>query len=219
MAKDTKNDLTPEAAANKADQKNLFAESNIETLKELALAFGIKEDRIPEDATKEQLMELLLAANRLDISVAKKVKTQDGKEYTCPPGHMVIKVTPKALGMEWGARSREVFFFAVNCECVVGKRGEVLVIKDKFRSAWRDAIRDEWSVNEQMKLDDSGQHIQPAKWTKIQVPAEDVMELHWNRDYEAEAAVEADLIAGSKKYMAEKAAEKALRHAVVNLTR
>lgn len=217
MSKETK--TTDPVAKNKADQENLFAESDLSTLSELVLAFGIPEDKIPENPTKEDLMGLLMSVKRGDIAVAKTVPTPEGKDLECPPGHMVIKVTPKALGMEWGQRSREVFFFAINGECVVGKRGATVIIPDKYRSCWKDAIRSEWTVNETMTLDPTGQFIQPAKWVEVKVPAEDVMELYWNRDFAEEKRVEEELVAGSKAYMAEKKAEKALRHAVVNMTR
>lgn len=213
MTKDAK-----EFKKNQEDQKALFADSNVDTLVELAEAFGLG-DRIPEEPTKENMLELLMAAKRADIAIAKTVHTPEGKDLECPPGHMVIKVTPKALGMEWGQRSREVFFFAVNGQCVVGKRGETVVIPDKYRSCWRDAIRHEWSVSEKMELDNSGQFIQPAKWTKHEVPAEDVMELYWNRDIEAEKRIEQELIEGSKRYMAEKAEQRALARAVQQVVR
>lgn len=214
MTKET----SKEFKKNQEDQKALFADSSVDTLVELAEAFGLS-DRIPEEPTKEGLLELLMSAKRGDVAIAKTVHTPEGKDLECPKGHMVIKVTPKALGMEWGQRSREVFFFAINGQCVVGKRGETVVIPDKYRSCWRDAIRHEWSVSEKMELDPSGQFIQPAKWTKHDVPAEDVMELYWNRDEEAEKRVEQELIEGSKRYLAEKAEQRALARAVQQVVR
>lgn len=204
---------------NKVDQKNLFAEASVEMLLELVQAFGIPANKIPEQPTKENLMALLVAANRHDVAIARTVKLPDGSEKECPPGHMIIRVTPKAAGMEWGQKSREVFFFAVQGECVVGRRGVNVVIPDKYRSAWRDAVGYEYTLSGDPQVHPDTGELIPPKMQKVERFAEDVTEVYWNRDLEKEKKDEEDLIAGSIEYQKHKAAERALRQAVMNVGR
>lgn len=198
---------------NAKDQSELFKDSSVEQLREMAVFFGIDESKIAEDATKEQLVELLQAAKRHEVQVAKTIRTPDGKEFTCPPGHMVIKVTPKS-GQEWGKKSREIFFFGLQGVSLVGKRGEFVVVPDKYRSCWRDAIRIEYETPLTPGIGPDGELTQP-KMTAREVYAEDVLEAHWNRDEEAERAVEEELKANSKKYLEERKAARTLSNAVL----
>lgn len=199
---------------NKDDQKQLFEGISDEGLREVAQVFGVHEDKIPENASREQLLELIRAAKRHDIAVAKTVRTSSGKEFDCPPGHMVIKVTPKAPGLEWGNKSREIFFFAINGQPVFGKRGVEVVIPDKYRSCWRDAIRYEYTMDGEPSIGAGGELL-PPKLTRIEVPSEDVIELFWNRDEAAERKAEEDLIANAAKYQEERKAVRALGSAVL----
>lgn len=193
--------MANKTASTAAEQKEFFENFDVEGLKEVASYFGVPDDKIPENATKKQLVELLQAAKRKDIAVAQVVRTQAGKELECPPGHMIIKVTPKAAGLEWGKKSREVFFFGINGVGCAGKRGVEVVISDKYRSCWIDAIKYEYeSVGEPF----TNGEFTPAKFIRHEVPSEDVQILHWNRDLEAEAAIEREIVEGSKKYLEEK---------------
>jgi hypothetical protein len=192
----------------------LFKNLGNDALVEFVQFLGVKEDKIPKDATREQLIELIHAAQRKDIAVAQAIKTPDGKEYDCPPGHMVIKVTPKA-GQEWGVKSRALAFFAVQGQACVVERGKVVVIPDRYRSAWQDAVRIEYDDQENatptVAPDGS---LRPPKLVGREVFSEDVQVLFWNRDYEAEAAVEKDLIEGAKKFQEQRKAAIALKSAI-----
>lgn len=187
---------------NKKDQSDLFKDASPDALREIAQFMGIQEEQIPEDATREQLLELLDKAKRHDISVARAV-THEGKKFDCPPGYMVIKVTPKSSGNEWGPKSKEAFIFAMNGEICVGRRGVTVIISDKFRSCWRDAIRHEYKMDGEYSP--SGE---PAKPIRYEVPAEDVVEVYHNPDVEAEKRIAQEIIDGAKLYQAEKKAEK-----------
>ncbi len=199
---------------NKQDQEEMFKNLPDEALAEVLQIFGVKEEKIPKDATREQLLELIAAAKRHDIAVAQTVKTPDGKEYDCAPGHMVIKVTPKA-GQEWGVKSRALAFFAVQGQACVVERGKVVVIPDRYRSAWQDGVRIEYDDQENatptVAPDGS---IRPPKLVGREVFSEDVQVLYWNRDYEAEKAAEEALIAGAKQYQEERRAAQALKSAI-----
>lgn len=199
---------------NKDEQKQLFADLSVEALREVAQVFGIHEDKIPEDASRDQLLELIKAAKRHDIAVAKTVRTTNGKELDCPPGHMVIKVTPKAPGLEFGNKSREIFFFAINGNPVFGRRGVEVVIPDKYRSCWQDAVRYEYTLDGEPSVGVGGELL-PPKLQRVEVMAEDVTVLYWNRDEAAERKAEEELIANSVKYQEERKAARALSTAVL----
>ena len=205
-----------EKAKNKADQEDLVKGLNEDNLREVLQLFGVREDKIPEDATKEQLVELLRAAQRHDIAIAQKVKSPDGKEFDCPPGHMIIKVTPKS-GIEWGSKTKSFAFFAVQGQPIVVRRGETVVIPDKYRSAWRDAVRTEYEdqAGAMPTVGPDGNFL-PLKLVGREVYAEDVQELHWNRDFEAEEAVERDLKEGAERMQKERKAAAALKSALIN---
>lgn len=199
---------------NKQDQDELFKNLPDEALVEVLELFGVHENKIPKDATRDQLLELIAAAKRHDIAVAQTVKTPDGKEFDCKPGHMVIKVTPKA-GQEWGVKSRALAFFAVQGQACVVERGKVVVIPDRYRSAWQDAVRIEYDDQENatpMVAPDGS--LRPPKLVGREVFSEDVQVLFWNRDFEAEAAVEKDLIEGAKRFQEQRKAAIALKSAI-----
>lgn len=197
---------------NKEDQKELFANASIEGLREIAAYFGVHEDKIPEDATREQLIELLEAAKRHEIQIAKQV-SYNGKELECPVGHMVIKVTPKN-GFDAGNKNREVFFFAVQGQCIVGKRGVPLVVHEKYRSAWRDAIRYEYEMN-----GEPNPNFDPKPMVRTERFAEDVQEIFHNPDLEEAKRIEEELIAGSVKFQADKKAHSAIADAISKIVR
>jgi hypothetical protein len=203
-------------AKNKADQEELFQRLNENELREVLQVFGVREDKIPADATRDDLLKLIDAAKRHDIAVAKTVKTPDGKEYDCPPGHMVIKVTPKT-GIEWGSKVKSFAFFAVQGNAVVVRRGETVVIPDKYRSAWRDAVRVEYDdqAGASPTIGPDGNFV-PLKLVGREVYAEDVQELYWNRDLEAEEAVERDLKEGAARAMKARQAAQAMKEALIN---
>lgn len=190
-----------ETEKNKEAQKELFADASVEALLEIAAYFGVPESKIPENPTKEQVIELLAAAKRHEIQVAKTVKFE-GKDIECPIGHMVIKVTPKN-GIEWGNKSKEAFFFCVQGDVIVGKRGVPQVVHEKYKSAWSDAVRYEYEMDGV-----PNPHGDPPKMVKREVFAEDVQIIHHNPDLEAAKKAEEDLIEGSRLFQAEKKAEK-----------
>lgn len=198
----------------KEDQKKLFETTSDEGLREIAAYFGIREEQIPEDATRDDLLALLEAAKRHDIAVAKTVRTPEGKQFECPPGHMVIKVTPKTPGLEWGNKSREIFFFAINGSPVFGKRGEYVVIPDKYRSCWQDAIRYEYTMDGEPKVGPGGELL-PPQLKKIEVHAEDVNVVHWNRDEEAERKRQEELVANANRMAEERKVANTLSSAML----
>lgn len=191
---------------NQKDQKELFASSSLEALREIASFMGLKDSQIPADATKEELVALLEGLKRNEIQVAKTVK-HDGKEYVCPVGSMVIRVTPKSGGEEYGAKTKEAFFFAVQGECIVGRRGEVVVLPDKYESAWKDAVKTEYDDGEPGILEDGRT---PKRRERREVPAEDVTIYVHNPDHAARKWQEEQLIENSKKNLLEKTAAKNL---------
>lgn len=201
---------------NKADQEEMFKSLNEDGLREVLQLFGVREDKIPDGATREQLIELLQATKRHDIAIAQTVRTPDGREFDCPPGHMVIKVTPKS-GIEWGNKVKSFAFFAVQGAPVVVRRGAIVVIPDKYRSAWRDAIRTEYDDQAgAMPVVGPDGNFLPLKLVGREVFAEDVQELHWNRDLEAEEAIEKDLKENAARAMSERKAATAMRAALTN---
>jgi hypothetical protein len=184
----------------KDDHKEFLKDVSDDGLREVAELYGISEDKIPLGATRKQLVDLILAANRVDLAVAKTVRTTTGKDLKCDPGHMVIRVTPKSSGGEWGKKAAEQFFFAINGEGCVGRRGVEVVISDKYRSCWENATKIEYDDNP-----DPGVGGAQQRAAKREVQAEDVNVLYWNRDLEAEAALERAIVEGSKKYQEERA--------------
>lgn len=198
----------------KDDKNEIFKDMSISSLLEVATYFGVRDGDIPADATREQIIEILHAAKRQDIAVAQTVKAPDGKEFDCPPGHMVIKVTAKAPGHEWGAKTREIFFFAVNGQPVFGRRGVYVVIPDKYRSCWENAIRHEYTMDGEPSIGPDGT-LQPPKLVKTEVMSEDVLVAHWNRDHEAERRAEEELHTSFAAMMKERNARRSLNAAVL----
>ncbi|SRR6478609_3033037 len=198
----------------KQDQEEFLKSIPDDALPEVMQLFGVPRDKIEAAANREEMLELIRAVKRNDIVVAKTVSTPDGKTYECPPGHMVIKVTPKS-GIEWGKKTKSFAYFAVQGQSLVVKRGETVVVSDKYRSAWRDAIRTEYEEQDGLPI------VQPDGSLVAKPPAardvfsEDVAELYWNRDLEAEKAVEQDLKDGAKRFQDQKKAAAALQSAVI----
>lgn len=185
-----------------------------EALPEVMQLFGVPQEKIAEGMKREEMLELLRAAKRQDIAVSKTISTPDGKSYECPPGHMVIKVTPKS-GIEWGKRTKSFAYFAVQGQSLVVKRGSTEVVPDKYRSAWRDAVRTEYDEQDGLPILGADGQYKAAPVTSREVMAEDVQELYWNRDLEAEKRAEEELKAGAKQYQDEQKAAKALKAAII----
>jgi len=210
MAKGTVHVKAEEAKANSKDQTEFLASIPTEALPEVAAAFGVPEDKIPEDATREQLIELIQAAKRHDISVAKSIM-QDGKPMDCPVGYAIIRVTPKN-GQEWGKRSKEVFFAAMNGSALVGRRGIPVLIPEKYLACFTDAVRKVYDQDqESLKVD---YNRNGANLVESQEYAEDFSILAHAPDLEAAKAKEADLKAGSVKFLKKKAAMAAYKEAM-----
>lgn len=198
----------------KQDPEEFLKSIPDEALPEVMQLFGVPKEKIPDGASREQMLELIRAAKRNDIVVAKTVSTPDGKTYECPPGHMIIKVTPKS-GIEWGKKTASYAYFCVQGNSLVVKRGETHVVSDRYRSAWRDAIREEYEEQDGIPLMGPDGSLQQKPVVTRDVYAEDVQEIYWNRDLEAEKAAEQEVIDGAKKFQDQKKAAAALQSAVI----
>ena len=198
----------------KQDPEEFLKSIPDEALPEVMQLFGVPKDKIAEGATREEMLDLIRAVKRNDIAVARTISTPDGKSYDCPPGHMVIRVTQKN-GIEWGKRTKSFAYFAVQGQSLVVRRGETVVVPDKYRSAWRDAVRTEYDEEDGLPVLGADGQYKPAPVSSREVMAEDVQELHWNRDLEAEKRVEEELKAGAKQYQDERKAAAALKAAII----
>ena len=205
---------TAKTVEHKQDQEEFLKSIPDDALPEVMQLFGVPKDKIEAVTTRDEMLDLIRAAKRNDIAVAKTISTPDGKTYECPPGHMVIKVTPKS-GIEWGKKTKAVAYFCVQGNSLVVKRGETVVVPDKYRSAWRDAVRTEYEEQDGIPmLSADGSYVSKPVATR-EVFAEDVQELYWNRDVEAEKRVEQDLIDGAKRFQDERKAAAALKAAII----
>jgi len=210
MAKGTVHVKAAEAKANSKDQTEFLASIPTEALPEVAGAFGVPEDKIPEDATREQLIQLIQAAKRHDISIAKAVM-HDGKPLDCPIGYAIIRVTPKN-DASWGKRSKEVFFVAMNGSALVGRRGIPVVIPEKYLSCFTDAVRNVYDQDqESLKVD---YNRNGANLVESQEYAEDFSILAHAPDLDAARLKEEELKANSVKFLKKKAAMAAYKEAM-----
>lgn len=200
-----------EEAKNRKDQEELFATIPTEHLPQIAAVFGLAEDQIPEKASREELIELIRAAKRHDIQVAKTVSVE-GKDMDCPVGHMIIRVTPKN-GQDWGKRSKEFFFVAMNGVACVGKRGVPVCMPEKYLTCFKDAVRKVYDQDqESLKVD---YNRNGASLIVSEEYAEDFTVLFHNPDKVEAARIEQELIDGSVKFLKAKAAKIAYREAMV----
>lgn len=200
---------------NKKDQSELFATLDLNALKEFAPFLGLRD--LPEDITREDLIAKMEAVKNGELAVAKTVKI-DGKQMECPVGHMIIKVTPKS-GDGWGLKSKEFFYFAVQGDFIAGKRGTPVLVHEKYRSAWRDAVKFEYEQTEE-NLDPTRSTTGNADMTMREVFAEDVMEIAHVPDTAEAERVQRELEDGARLYQAEKKAERIAKQAFYqNMTR
>lgn len=201
-----------EEAKNRKDQEELFATIPTEHLPQIAAVFGLTEEQIPEKASREELIELIRKAKRHDIQIAKTVAV-DGKDMDCPVGHMIIRVTPKN-GQEWGKRSKEFFFVAMNGVACVGKRGVPVVMPEKYKSCFTDAVRKVYDQDqESLKVD---YNRNGASLIVTEEYAEDFTILFHNPDKEEAERVQKDLEEGAAKFQKAKAAKIAYREAMID---
>jgi hypothetical protein len=200
-----------EEAKNRKDQAELLASVPTETLPEVAALFGIHEDQIPENATREQLIELIKKAQRHDIQVAKTV-AYDGKDTEVPVGFALIRVTPKN-GQEWGKKTKEFFFAAMNGVAIVGKRGVPVLIPERYLSCFTDAKKKVYEQDqESLKVD---YNRNGASLIETEEYAEDFAILFHNPDVEAEKRKQEELKANSELFQREKKARESYKRAMI----
>lgn len=188
---------------NEQEQKELFASLSDDGLDEIAKFMGAK---FEETFTREDKIKALVDAKRKDITVAPVVKLPDGKEIDCPKGYAVIQIIPKT-GQEWGAKSRETFFLAVQGDTCVGRRGVAVRIKEKYLEVLKNAVRIEYDQEEIEKT----LGVRSPQLVERKVFAEDYQIIAHNPDLETLEKAERTLIEKSEQIQKAKAQQELLK--------